>query len=174
MNFTKTKTLFYCSFFISIICSSCEVECTSRIDNMKIFSAVSDTTTEVTSYFPGWYHSEFQKDKLHFTLEFDHFSGSGGGKCNWVWVNYPLENSIELFCNKTLHTDTDTVFQLESLLDHFNIEKYETENKYITFLLSQKPEVNFLYKREYYKFTARILTDDDLDMEDSCVVKIVD
>lgn len=152
-----------------LICSSCD-DCTTRIDNMKIHSVVSNTTTEASS-LSGWHHSEFQDGKLHFTLEFDHYTG-GTGDCSWF--NYPLIETLELRSNRTLYTQSDTINAYKSLIDFFDIDVHDNDSRFITILLSEKAEFTFQYDKEYYTFTTRILTDDGLDMEDSCIVKITE
>ncbi len=167
-----TVTLFT-AFSLLMISYSCETECTTRVDNMKIHAVVADTTTEAIYLIPGWYHSEFQDDQLNFSIEFDHYVG-GQGRCNWVWENYPSVSTFQLSCSQTLYTETDTIFAFDPLTQYFNIETYEMKDQYVNFLITQKPDFTFLYHKEYYTFTATISTENNQDFEDSCIVKIVE
>ena len=152
---------------LSLSCS--KNECTRTVKNMTLFSSVTITNFEKASVVPNYYHSEFQTGNLSFTVEFLH-SGAGDF-CEYSWGNYPLEETIEISCNKTIEIEGVEILPNNSLIELFDITKTETEGFFIAFLLKQKTNISSSIPKQYYTFTLNLTTENGELMEDSCVVK---
>lgn len=155
---------------ITLIYSSCEKrECTRTVREMELYSIVPYETNEPASLISNWYHSEFQTGQLHFSIEFHHYGA--GEFCEYHWGNYPLENTIEIYCDKDVIAGVDTIYANEKLNEYFEIEKVE-KDFFIAFLLSEINESNMQLDSIYYTFTAKLSTDKGEEMQDECLVKI--
>jgi len=166
-NSIVMESRMYLIIVLIFICS-CRKDYARRIDYMKIFPVVNTINAE-PAQIKGWYHSEFQNDLINFTLEFSHYGG--GEMCEYYWANYPDQNSIKLYCNKELYRNSDTIKAGQLLNDFFIIQKNETDNFYISFLISEKPNSNIIKTKEFYTFSAQITTSQNEIFIDSCIVK---
>lgn len=171
MKILNIHIFFFILIFFTFF-TSCKSDCFTYVNRASIYAVVTEKNTEQVASVDGWYRSEFQKDKLNFSIEFDH-SVDVNGNCNWVWGNFPIPTSIELRSNRELIIDSDTIYSYQNLIEYFNIEKYEDEGQWITFLLTQKQENEITFLDEYYSFDFQIDSDDGSKMRDSCLVKII-
>ncbi len=155
---------------ITLFYSNCEKsECACTLIDMQIYPIVSYETDEPASIIPNWYHSTFQTGQLHFSIEFSY--SCGGWFCEHYWANYPLENTIEIYCDKDILAGVDTIRANEKLNEYFNIKKFE-DNFRIAFFISEITEKNIQLDSTYYTFRAKLLTDKDEEMQNECLVKI--
>lgn len=152
-----------------VIISSCSQDCSRRLENMKLFSSTTEQTTEIASIVMGYYHSEFQSENLSFTIEFDHFGA--GEYCDYSWANYPLEETINITCDRQITFDGNTIPPNESLNNIFQIEKFETESFFIAFLLKQNANLEVTFPSGNYTFAVSLETENGEIMENRCIVK---
>jgi len=68
---------------------SCKSDCFTYINDVSIYSIVTEKNTEQVATVDGWYRSEFQTDKLNFSVEFD-YGVDVAGRCEWKWGNFPV------------------------------------------------------------------------------------
>ena len=166
----KNFKIILCLILVIFIYSSCKKrKCSRTVKDMKIYSIVSYKTNEPVSGIPNWFHSEFQTGQLHFSIEFNHYGA--GENCEYYWGNYPLENTIEIYCDKDIIAGVDTIQANEKLNEYFIIEKKEVDF-WIAFLLSENTDKNMQLNSEYYTFNVKLTTDKGEKMQDECLVKI--
>ncbi len=151
-----------------ILATGCRKDCARRVENMQMFPVVNSSTTE-PSQIKGWYYSEFQNDKVNFTLEFDHYGA--GELCDYYWENYPNQNSIKIYCNKDLYNNNDTLKAGQVLNKLFEIQKHEPGDFFISFLISEKESSEIHYPDKFYTFSASINTSKNEFFNDSCIIR---
>lgn len=155
------------SFLILSGCTGELTKCPIRLKDMKLFSVVNFKTNK-TSEVKGWYHSEFQKDKINFTVEFSHY-GAGEG-CEYYWANYPDINSFKIRCNKDVIGETDTIQKGDVLNKMFSITTNES-NFFLSFLINQIDVSKYKFNEQYYTFSLEFETSEKEIMVDSCIIK---
>lgn len=137
---------------------------------MRLFSVVDTETNEPVVLVPGYYHSEFLNDHLNFTLEFDHVGA--GEFCDYSWANYPVEETIEISCNRAISVENKGYESGEKLNDLFLIKKFETDSYFIAFLLEQNQELSTIIEKGFYTFRVRLETESNEVFEDSTILKL--
>lgn len=153
------------TFFIG--CSP--TDCPRIIRDMRMFP-VTDKENSEPSAIPGWYHSEFNTDKLNFALE---LSITGAGQnCEYFWSNYPIDSTLEISSSKDIVKGTDTLKAGQVLNSLFRIEKVE-RNHFLNYLISEKANSGMILNDTYYSFSARLQINDGSNYVDSCIVKIL-
>ena len=161
---------------LTTLCSCKKEDCYFGIANMKLYPVVNTKTSE-HSKINGWYHSEFQKGLLNFSMEFGHYvtnTAGGTGYCNEYWDNYPDEESIKITCSIDIFTtNAGTIKAGQPLNDCFFITKFESEKNYYVygFLISEKEGNEYKFSEQYYTFLATIETNKNEMFKDSCIVK---
>ena len=156
--------------FIALAFSlGCEKDCARRISLLKVYSVTNDQTSE-PSDFDGWYHSEFQKGALNFSLEFTHTGAAGF--CKYYWENYPDEGSIMLTCSKILFSGEDTLKAGTPLTNFFTTTKQEKDGQFICFLVSENEPRTLQFPERFYTFAIQINTSKGETLVDSCIVRL--
>ena len=174
MSFYAKIRILVLIMIFSIGCKEREIKkinCETSIGNMKMYSIVSYQTDEPASIISNWYHSEFQNEQLHFSIEFSHYGDCYGDVLEYSWVNDPLLNTIEISCSKDILVGIDTIKANESLNEFFLIERIE-HKRFIGFFISEILNKKIQLDSTYYTFTTELTTVNNEVMQDECLIKI--
>lgn len=170
----KKQVIFLLLTIFSTSCSIQPYRCGVRFVDFKLYPVTINKTAEYSS-LKNWYHSEFQNEKLNFTIEFDYTSCDGhyDELKEFYQENYPDENTFTITCNKDISNNIDTIKSGEDLKRCFNIVGYNISPRFnlISYLLSEKNSNDYLFDEQYYTFKVSLTTSDSIFMQDSCIIR---
>jgi hypothetical protein len=162
-------------FSIGLI-MGCTKDYPMNICDVKIHPVNRDSTI-CKSHFEGYYYSGFIKEQLSFEMTFiENDSGEWGDfyRNTYYWTNAVLDSSIELSFNKKIEVGNSIIDPQLNIIQYFDIQKHEnTDRCELVYLLTANNQNQIVLKDTFYTIHVRVKTNDNQDLEDSCIVKYV-